>query len=137
MTKFRHNYIQFFKSYTVPSASPNALVVSFITSTSALLSWSPPLAPEHNGVITGYSVTVVKITSSETVTYTTTNLTLTVTALLPYTNYKFTVAASTNEGLGPNSDFLSFQTSQDGKFSSYLCYICYLLYQHLLLLLQM
>ena len=92
------------------------LSVTSITSTSAVLSWYPPLTIEHNGILTEYTIRVIKGQNSEPTVLTTANTSLTVTSLEPYSQYSFTVSASTSQGQGPFSNYLSFQTNQDGIY---------------------
>lgn len=100
------------------------LSVSAITSTSAILSWYPPRITDHNGIITEYTVRLIKEQNLEPVVYTTTNNSLMVASLEPYTQYSYTVSASTSQGQGPFSNFVSFQTNQDGMHA---CIHCMLL----------
>uniref|UniRef100_A0A8C9R638 Phosphatidylinositol phosphatase PTPRQ-like n=1 Tax=Scleropages formosus TaxID=113540 RepID=A0A8C9R638_SCLFO len=68
-----------------------------ITSSSIHLSWLPPKEP--NGLITGYTV-VLKGPSSSTTT-STTNTSLTLADLVPYTAYNVSIAAVNRRGVGP------------------------------------
>ena len=101
-------------SYTVPSASPNALNVSFITSTSALLTWTQPLLSEQNGVITGYNISLIDTTTGHEIYLVSHNVSISVDSLNPYTIYQYRIAAFTSVGLGPYSNLLTFQTEESG-----------------------
>lgn len=102
----------------VPSGPPTDIGVTAITSTSALLSWNPPLTEHHNGILTSYTVQIFNGSTMELIiSIETTNTTLNLSSLKPYTQYRCTVSASTSNGQGPISNYTSFQTQQDGMFT--------------------
>ena len=103
-----------FHSCIVPSASPNALNVSFITSTSALLTWIQPLQSEQNGVITGYNISLIDTTTGHEIYLVSHNISISVDSLHPYTIYQYRIAAFTSVGLGPYSNLVTFQTQESG-----------------------
>ena len=75
--------------------------------------WSEPPLHHHNGMITGYSVSLLQ--HDTVVMYSTNTTSFTLTSLKPFSSYNFTVTARTSEGFGPYSNPLSFETLQDGK----------------------
>ncbi len=95
------------------------------TSTSVDLEWDPPSIQDQNGMITGYSLRIWNVettenvrvinTSSSTCTRTPSTCTrITVYRLVPYTTYVYQIAASTSIGQGPFTT-AKIQTNQDGK----------------------
>ena len=84
---------------TVPSGPPLELVFS-LTSHTIVLSWSPPLLSQCNGVITSY---LINCTSGDSIINSTrtSSTSLTITGLEPFTNYTCFVRASTVVGDGP------------------------------------
>ena len=84
-----------------------------MNSTSVYLSWSLPLVPY--GYIVSYTILIEEALvggNITTVVVMDTNSTLT--ELLPYTYYNFSVAASTRIGTGP-FDTVTIQTPQASK----------------------
>ena len=84
---------------TVPNGPPQELVVS-LTSHTIVLSWSPPLLSQRNGVITSY---LISCSSGDIIINTTrtSSTSLTITGLEPFTNYTCFVSAATVSGDGP------------------------------------
>lgn len=80
------------------------------------LAWQPPLQETRNGIITGYTVSLSSVSSTETRRITTTNTNLTVTSLRPYTTYECIVAAFTSIGEGPPTNIILVQTEETGMF---------------------
>ena len=76
--------------------------------------WVIPLPEQQNGPIVGYTVRVVRVDNGDTVEFDTTNTTLMVDSLVPYTSYEWTVAARTSVGTGPFSSPVTERTLQDG-----------------------
>ena len=94
--------------FTEPSTPPKNESVTLITSTSAVISWNPPLKP--NGVIIQYRLqcgpNVGHIVSGS-------QTTITLSGLLPYTNYSCNITAHTSAGRGPAAT-VNITTAQDG-----------------------
>ena len=93
--------------FTEPSTPKNESV-TLTTSTSAVISWSPPLEP--NGVIIQYRLQCGlnvdrNVSGSQT--------TITLSGLLPYTNYSCNITAHTSAGRGPAAT-VNITTAQDG-----------------------
>lgn len=100
----------------VPSASPTSLRVMAITSTSAFLLWNPPSIEYRNGIVTGYTVRLIREDPlQQPIVFTTTNTNLTVSSLESFSQYRYTVSANTSQGQGPVANYTSFQTQQDGR----------------------
>ena len=83
------------------------------SSTSLLVTWDHPLAPDRNGIITGY--TVIRQAGSETSTAELfTNATSRVLeGLLPFTGYNITVAGNTSAGQGEFTNPITIRTLSD------------------------
>ena len=88
------------------------------SSQSLSFSWNTPLLEEQNGVIVSYTIIVSdaltgQIAISRTVPSSQTSVT--VMNLLPFTTYLCSIAASTSAGVGPFSQNLTVATSQDSE----------------------
>lgn len=83
-----------------------------VSSTSILLTWSPPYTHERNGVITSYTIT--QVTAGNLATHTTPDLILVLTNLRPFTSYTFDIAASTSVGGGPLRSAVTAVTPEAG-----------------------
>ena len=101
--------------YVVPTGSPLNFTVVPTTSRSAEATWSPPSANEQNGVIIRYVINVTVVGTGHTFQLISTNTTLTVTNLTPYTTYNCIIAAETSAGTGPFSSQFTVSTPQDGE----------------------
>ena len=89
---------------------------SALSPTSILLTWSPPSASDHNGVITGYVIKVTEINTQFTTQQTLHDgENITIISLSPFTNYLCTVAAQTSAGLGPFGPGQVIQTQESGR----------------------
>ena len=100
----------------VPSSAPSNLIVSSITSTGVVFSWSNLPLSSQNGIITGYIVNLVEISSGNAWNYTSNTTSLSLLAVLsPHTAYKFTIAAQTVIGNGPFSASSIFTSHEDCK----------------------
>ncbi|XP_022097194.1 angiopoietin-1 receptor-like isoform X2 [Acanthaster planci] len=91
-----------------PSASPANVTLLVRNKRQLSFSWSPPPCGSRGGIITGYvyklsgrGPTILDDTAVESVT---------ITQLIPFTNYKFQVAAKTNAGAGPYSETITGKT---------------------------
>ena len=82
----------------VPESSPENLKISFINSSTLLLSWLQPLIP--NGIITKYTISCIGENNKNHTVVTNTTMTL-VSNLSPYTNYTCSVFGHTIVGMGP------------------------------------
>ncbi|XP_066948108.1 cell adhesion molecule Dscam2-like isoform X4 [Macrobrachium rosenbergii] len=99
-----------------PSAPPGHVTCEAVTARSLVVTWKPPPTRHINGVITNYRVTY-SVSSSHaggrSGSMVSEGLRATLTALLPWTNYSVTVAASTRAGEGVSSLPLICTTNQD------------------------
>ena len=94
-----------------------------VTVTTVTLSWMPPDPP--NGIITQYELQYRRSSDSVYISFINSSaLTATVTGLLPSTDYRFRVAASTVVGQGPYTEIPHTTT---GKYSGAYTCICYVL----------
>ena len=83
---------------TVPESTPLNLKISFINSTTLLLSWLQPLIP--NGIIIKYTINCIGENNKNHSVVTSTTMTL-VSDLSSYTNYTCSVFGHTRIGIGP------------------------------------
>ncbi|KAM4748839.1 phosphatidylinositol phosphatase PTPRQ [Rhinophrynus dorsalis] len=91
----------------VPESSPLINECKNLTSTTVLLSWDPPLQP--NGIITGYYLQIYGPQGNDSVS--TSNNSIILKDLVPYTQFFIFVAAMTVKGTGPSSQ-LAFHTDE-------------------------
>lgn len=99
-----------------PSAPPDTVYVTEIYSDSIELSWSTLPPEHHNGEIIGYNITVTAINTRETFTvFSVTNAT-TISSLVPFTSYSYSVAAVTVAGVGPYSSVSTVLTGEAGMY---------------------
>ena len=90
-------------------------MVAAVGATTVTLQWNPPNDSGRNGIITAYTVTCSeRIFPDSNIPITTTNDTVTLTELVPYSNYTCNVTASTAVGDGPAAT-AAFVTLQDGE----------------------
>ena len=100
---------------TVPSGTPEELLVSHSLPTSAQLSWAPIPEDRQNDTITGYIVQVEGPDSTREIPVTDGNATShEVSDLRPSTTYTFSVRAMTEAGTGP-AIRTSSSTPQEGE----------------------
>ena len=109
-------YINFYE--TEPSASPESIYFSDVTSTSAVISWDPPPDEYQNGLIISYTIIVTEEEMGEsgtTNTYTTSETTFSLINLESYRTYEIIISASTTIGSGPYSDIFTLTTAESRK----------------------
>lgn len=80
-----------------------------------MLRWDPPPPEDRNGPITNYLINVTVVDSGETYDINTTMTTFRLNLLTPFTTYHFTIAASTEVGIGPFSEVVTLLTPEDGN----------------------
>ena len=95
-----------------PSAPPNSVSVSIISSTAITVQWETVPCIEQNGDITGYKVRVLESGEMERVEDVVGDDVneVTISDLTPSTTYSIQVAAVNNEGIGPYSDLITIDT---------------------------
>jgi hypothetical protein len=85
-----------------PTAAPQHLEVSNVTSTTLTLTWAEPDTEFHNGIIRHYTVVALPLTLEiESVSVTTSKEEVEILGLHPFTTYSISIAAFT-VGLGPS-----------------------------------
>ncbi|XP_072042726.1 receptor-type tyrosine-protein phosphatase F-like [Amphiura filiformis] len=87
---------------SAPTAPPSNVTITSVTSTCITLKWSKPPIGHRHGPIIAYSYSLYDDIGDENITSTTTNATVTINDLTPYTAYTFVISASTNAGKGPS-----------------------------------
>ena len=86
------------------------------SSTSLLVTWDHPLAPDRNGVITGYTVIRQKgseINMTELFSNATSHVLV---GLVPFTEYNITVAGNTSAGRGEFTKPVTVRTLNDSEW---------------------
>ena len=107
------------KLYTIsftsaPSRQPQNVQLSALSSTSILVTWSPPPVADQNGVITGYLINLTEADTGTVLHMTSRTTSLTATSLHPYYMYEVVVAAVT-VAVGPYSQPAQITTPEDSK----------------------
>ena len=98
----------------VPSGPVVNPAINVTSSTSLLLSWEPPELEDQNGVILGYVINVTVVETGMNFELRSSETTLAVDTLRPFTTYICRIAARTVVGIGPFSIAVTAVTSQDG-----------------------
>ena len=88
--------------------------MSDITSSSAVIFWSPPPLDQQNGLIIGYTVNVTEVQSGEVFQLVSFTTQVTANELSPFTTYSVVIEAYTAVGSGPSSTPYTFMTGEDG-----------------------
>lgn len=98
-----------------PSAPPENVTASSLTSSSFFLDWDPPPIEQQNGVIRNYTVSVELLGNATAYNITTNDTEYSFTTLLPFYTYRITVAAVTEPGMGPASAAIDVVLPESGK----------------------
>ena len=106
--------------FTAPSATPENITITGITSRSISLSWDPPHPDDQNGIIQQYIISINEIITNNAFTVTSTTTSVLIENLHPFYSYTISLAAETTE-VGPFSPMISVDLPEDGKFT-YLLY---------------
>ena len=108
---------------TVPRSSPRDVMVESHNPASLNVSWQPPLARDHNGPITGYTINYTRVGSGDMMSVNVASgTTHTISGLVAYVNYSVIVAAMTVNGTGPFTDPpLVVRSGEDGELYSLQC----------------
>ena len=81
-----------------------------------MVSWQPPPLIDQNGLLTSYLILYTRVGSSNLMTRNATNGTeLTLSGLIPFTNYSVEVAARSVNGTGPVTNPVIQISGEDGK----------------------
>lgn len=110
LEEFSHNTLYF----AAPNSPPELLNVTAVSSTSILLTWSPPPLATHNGIIRDYRVDITEVDSGMVLVLYSITTFLTVTSLHPFYTYLCRVSAFTVED-GPYSENVEVFTLEDGE----------------------
>ena len=104
-----------FEPHPVPTGSPIELHSLSLDSRTLLLSWSPPLVEDRNGVTRMYIVNLTEEETGRKFHFETELITLNLTSMHPFYHYSWSVAAYT-VGIGPYSNPLTVQMPEDSTF---------------------
>ena len=96
-----------------PESPPKDVVLSSVSSTSILVSWTPPPAELQNGVITQYRIYVTEVDTGNQLMYSTMTTSIAIQLLHPFYTYECVVSTYT-VAEGPYSAVLNVTTPQDG-----------------------
>ena len=110
-----HTYFCF--HIIAPSKAPESLTLISITSSTVTLAWDPPPIYSHNGIIRHYII-IITDSSNEKLMYNVTGNTITISDLLPYSDYNIAVSAYTIAN-GPFSSILTVITSESGMYCNF------------------
>ena len=115
MQKHQFSLIKYFYLfYSAPSAPPQSVTVTSVSSTTMELSWQLPPLDQQNGLIQSYTVIVFEVDTNTTqqIHQDFIQNSIVLTGLRPYYTYMVSVAAYT-VGLGPATT-ITATTEQDG-----------------------
>ena len=99
-----------------PSAAPNSVSLSEVTSSSITVQWGAVPCIHRNGDITGYSVLLMTSGEDDRIVVVDDDREGTISGLTPSTEYTVSVAAVNSQGTGPYSD--GIVQSTNGKLES-------------------
>ena len=108
----------------VPTASPQNVQATPISSTAFSLTWQPPPVDRQNGIILGYFINVTELDTERHTQLIANTTSLSVnTGLHPFYRSHFVIAAETVVGRGPPSREHLARTLEDGIYvtSWYMC----------------
>ena len=106
---------------TVPSSSPQNVMVTSVDSASLMVSWQPPEEIDHNGMITGYMINYTRGGTSDMMSVNVNSgTTETISGLVAYVMYSVRVAAVNVNGTGTFSDLMMQLSGQDSEFIKYI-----------------
>ena len=108
----KYNHLLFVS--TDPTSSVGSVNISSVEARSMRVSWDEVPCNGQNGPITGYLLfyitsDIVNITGGDMIVYMLTSLT-------PYTNYSVRVRPYNDGGIGPTSNTIIQQTSEDSEY---------------------
>ena len=103
--------------HTVPGDAPMNVKVEGSSSSSVLVTWFPPSVP--NGMITSYTLYINYTDGSpiDTIQFSGSTATYTVSGLQPYQLVKVHISASTSAGDGPTSELTLGRAKEEGTIA--------------------
>ena len=101
-------------TYSAPASSPRNITITHISPTSVSVSWAPPPAEDHNGIIQRFQLQLYGGQPEELLTRNTLSTTILFDSLDENSNYSLRIAARTVER-GPFSQPTNFSTLPDSK----------------------
>ena len=101
-------------SFVLSSSAPVSLNKTTISPRNVVLKWEPPPPEDRNGLIVAYYLNITKLGSNVVQQFTTSNISITINNLKPYTYYSCIVSAATSAGISPYSTIFTFLTLQTG-----------------------
>ncbi|KAL5477126.1 hypothetical protein EMCRGX_G023872 [Ephydatia muelleri] len=96
----------------VPSGPPVRFKATANGATSIAMEWGPPAPSKQNGIILGYTVSITAVMTGQIQRLNTTNTSIIVGLLTPYSDYYCSVAAKTPIGSGPEAIPLPVRTME-------------------------
>ena len=120
-------------SSTAPTGVPLNQLGLAVNSTAIIFTWNHPAVDSRNGIITGYSLLLVELTTNSTTLHSQTgaHIEVVIGNLHPYYDYECQIAAETSVGRGPYGLPFITRTLQDGELNlitlSWSIHIFYLL----------
>ena len=102
--------------FTAPITSPEDIITTATTPSTALLSWDELDMGQQNGVIMGYVINITVLQTGETLQVFSNTTSLLLEQLRPFTFYSCIIAAQTSAGIGPFSTTIMFQTEEAGMY---------------------
>ena len=101
----------------VPTASPQNVQATPLSSTAFSLTWQPPPVDRQNGIILGYFINMTELDTGRHTQLIANTTSLSVnTGLHPFYRYHFVIAAETVIGRGPPSREHLARTLEDGIY---------------------
>jgi hypothetical protein len=104
--------------FSVPSGAPVSFTVIPRNATVLQTTWSPPLLEQQNGLIIGYMLELIETVSGRTRTNQTNGTTFQWDSLHPNYVYQCRVAARTEAGKGPYTDYATVEMPEAGMLMS-------------------
>ena len=100
-----------------PTAAPRNVTALSVNPSSLLVSWLPPLLVDHNGNLTGYTVSYSRVGSNNVHSVQlSANVTMyKITQLVPSTKYRIQVACININGTGPFSVYIEVSSGDNSK----------------------
>ena len=108
--------------FSAPTEGPSNIILQSSTNSSLTVSWDDIPCTGRNGLITGYRYRLQRVSdNSIIVTDDTPMTTVTISDLIPDTEYYFNVGAKSERSDGPTSENVLFQTMAPSKSDTFNC----------------